>query len=450
MTQAGALTITRDPKNGRVTGTSLGGVTDAYGYDATGALASYVARYEGTTLYSETIVSRDGVGRITQNSETLGSVQHEWVYTYDTAGRLTDVAEDGAATSHYTYDVDDNRTSYMNASGTTFATYDAQDRLQTYGGATYGYGANGELQSRTGAEGVTSYAYDVFGNLLSAGLPDGTALGYVVDGQNRRVGKQVNGALTTGFLYQDQLNTVAQLDGSGNVVSRFVFGSKPNVPDYYTTSAGTIRILSDHLGSPRLIVNTASGSVVEEIEYDEFGNVTNDTAPGTIPFGFAGGLRDLDTGLVRFGARDYDPSVGRWTSKDPIRFQGKQINFYVYASNDPINTRDPSGNISQTCVNQITQNCQAACEAAAASHCVPGIGVSACTELCLEVQEAVEFASPGTLCADTAQCLALAGSSSPVQWGTYCLQFGGSQRGSCYAIANQSSAVRTGWCLANF
>jgi hypothetical protein len=44
-----------------------------------------------------------------------------------------------------------------------------------------------------------------------------------------------------------------------------------------------------------------------EIDYDEFGNVTNDTAPGTIPFGFAGGLYDKDTGLVRFGARDYDP-----------------------------------------------------------------------------------------------------------------------------------------------
>ncbi len=157
------------------------------------------------------------------------------------------------------------------------------------------------------------------------------------------MGKQVNGALTTGFLYQDQLNAVAQLDGNGNVVSRFVFGSKANAPDYFTSSAGTFRILSDHLGSPRLIVNTATGSTVEEIDYDEFGNVANDTAPGTIPFGFAGGLRDLDTGLVRFGARDYDPSVGRWTSKDPIRFDAGQIDLYVYTNNDPVNGRDSDG-----------------------------------------------------------------------------------------------------------
>jgi RHS repeat-associated protein len=114
------------------------------------------------------------------------------------------------------------------------------------------------------------------------------------------------------------------------------------VPDYYTTSAGTFRIISDHLGSPRLIVNTSTGATVERIDYDEFGNVTQDTSPGTIPFGFAGGIYDRDTGLVRFGARDYDPSVGRWTSKDPIRFQGG-TNLYEYALCDPVNKGDPSG-----------------------------------------------------------------------------------------------------------
>jgi RHS repeat-associated protein len=68
-----------------------------------------------------------------------------------------------------------------------------------------------------------------------------------------------------------------------------------------------------------------------------------DTAPGTTPFGFAGGLYDRDTGLVRFGARDYDARVGRWTSKDPIRFRGWQNNFYVYRGNDPVNGTDSNG-----------------------------------------------------------------------------------------------------------
>ena len=44
-----------------------------------------------------------------------------------------------------------------------------------------------------------------------------------------------------------------------------------------------------------------------------------------------------------FGARDYDPSVGRWISKDPILFRGGQANLYVYAGNDPVNLADPQG-----------------------------------------------------------------------------------------------------------
>jgi RHS repeat-associated protein len=77
----------------------------------------------------------------------------------------------------------------------------------------------------------------------------------------------------------------------------------------------------------------------------EFGVVTNDTNPGWQPFGFAGGLYDADTGLVRFGARDYDAETGRWTSKDPIIWRGGQTNLYLYVGNDPVNRKDPSGTI---------------------------------------------------------------------------------------------------------
>jgi RHS repeat-associated protein len=79
-----------------------------------------------------------------------------------------------------------------------------------------------------------------------------------------------------------------------------------------------------------------------------FGEVIADTNPGFQPFGFAGGLYDPDTGLVRFGARDYDPVIGRWLAKDPIAFGGGQTNLYVYAGNDPINQIDPSGLIVDT------------------------------------------------------------------------------------------------------
>jgi YD repeat-containing protein len=77
----------------------------------------------------------------------------------------------------------------------------------------------------------STFAYDALGNLLSATLPDGTQIDYVIDGQSRRVGKKINGTLVQGFLYQNQFNPVAELDGTGAVVSRFVYASKGNVPD---------------------------------------------------------------------------------------------------------------------------------------------------------------------------------------------------------------------------
>ena len=61
------------------------------------------------------------------------------------------------------------------------------------------------------------------------------------------------------------------------------------------------------------------------------------------PFGFAGGLYDADTKLVRFGARDYDPETGRWTCKDPIGFAGRQGNQYAYVDGEPVNLIDPDG-----------------------------------------------------------------------------------------------------------
>jgi RHS repeat-associated protein len=104
----------------------------------------------------------------------------------------------------------------------------------------------------------------------------------------------------------------------------------------------TYRILTDHLGSPRLVMDVATGTVAQRMDYDEFGRVLLDTNPGFTPFGFAGGLYDRDTGLVRLGARDYDPHPGQWTAKDPILFAGG-INVYEYCGNDPVNYIDSTG-----------------------------------------------------------------------------------------------------------
>ena len=225
------------------------------------------------------------------------------------------------------------------------ATYDDQDRLLTYGDLAYAYTGNGELLTKTDSvsSDVTTYSYDALGNLMQVDLPDGTQIDYIVDAFDRRIGKEVDGALTQGFLYQDQLNPVAELDGVGQVVSRFVYGSKENVPDYMEKGGAVYRIISDHLGSPRLVVNTSTGAIAQRMEYDAFGRVLLDSSPGFQPFGFAGGLYDAGTGLTRFGVRDYDAETGRWTAKDPIGFKGGELSLYGYAVNNPVTWFDPWG-----------------------------------------------------------------------------------------------------------
>jgi RHS repeat-associated protein len=136
---------------------------------------------------------------------------------------------------------------------------------------------------------------------------------------------------------------VAQLDGANNIVSLFVYATHSNVPDYMIKAGINYRIITDQLGSPRLVVNVSTGQIAQQMEYDEFGNVLSDTNPGFQPFGFAGGLYEQITKLVRLGARDYDPETGRWTVKDPIKVRTNVTNIFGYASLDPVNLTDPSG-----------------------------------------------------------------------------------------------------------
>ncbi len=344
LTGAGDMTITRSAQNGLMTGTTLGTLATTVGYNTFGEVSNYDASYSGSGVFT-TSYTRDKLGRITTKAETIGGVTDNYAYTYDTAGRLTDVTKNAVNIGHYIFDTNSNRTAYSGQLGTFAATYDAQDRLTSYGANTYTYTKNGELSSKVNTSNgdITSYSYDVLGNLMSATLPDGTQIDYVIDARNRRVGKKINGTLTQGFLYGSQLNPVAELDGAGSVVSRFVYGTKGNVPDYMVRGGVTYRIISDHLGSPRLVVDTATGLVAQAIDYDEFGNVFSDTNPGFQPFGFAGGIYDQHTKLIRFGARDYDAETGRWTAKDPIRFNGGDTNLYGYVLGDPINFVDPEG-----------------------------------------------------------------------------------------------------------
>jgi RHS repeat-associated protein len=337
LTSAGALAIRRDAATGFVTGTTLANLIDSYGYNSFGEVTTYDLKFSGSSIVTLNY-TRDNAGRIAQKSETVNGQTASTTYGYDDSGRLSDVTTT-AGTTHYGYDANGNRTT----AGSIPATYDDQDRLTTYNGDSYLYSDDGELQKKMDSSGTTSYSYDLQGNLRSVMLPNGTLIEYVIDASNRRVGKKVNGTLVAGWLYSGALRIVAETDGSGTVTKRFVYGTHSNVPEYMIWQGGTYKIVTDQLGSPRFIIEATAGTLAEVKTYDAFGVTTSDTHPGFQPFGFAGGLYDADTGLTRFGARDYDAATGRWTTKDPVGFAGSETDLYAYAEGDPVNQVDPDG-----------------------------------------------------------------------------------------------------------
>ncbi|HID99945.1 MAG TPA: hypothetical protein EYP59_06615, partial [Thiotrichaceae bacterium] len=346
VTQVGNLILHREAQNGFLTGTTLGNVITQQTLNPFGEVKGETVTYQGNTLY-QVAYERDKLGRIIQKVETIEGETTTYHYHYNLVGQLVEVDQNGVSINRYDYDANGNR---LAINGVVVGSYDAQDRLVQYGENQYTYTNNGELQTKThtASHQTTSYTYDVFTNLTRVQLPNGTEIEYLIDGRDRRIGKKVNGELVQGFLYQGSLNPVAELDASGNLVTRFVYGGRSNVPAYLIKNGQTFRIIADSLGSPRLVVNIATGDIAQRIDYDEFGNVQLDTNPGFQPFGFAGGIYDTETGLVRFGARDYDPEVGRWTAKDPIDFDGGDANLYGYIWNDPINSADPSGLVCGT------------------------------------------------------------------------------------------------------
>ena len=102
----------------------------------------------------------------------------------------------------------------------------------------------------------------------------------------------------------------------------------------------------DQIGSLKAVVGVVDDEdrIVKALHSDAFGTLLADSNPDfTVPLGYGGGLPDRHTGLVRFGLRDYDPDVGRWTAKDPIGYAGGDNDLYGYCLDDPINGVDPEG-----------------------------------------------------------------------------------------------------------
>lgn len=340
LTQAGDLVLTLSTQRGGILEeATIDNLTTVLNYSDFMDKNGESTTHNGTLLYEYSIV-RDKLSRVKFFDETYGTTSSNYEYLYNAVGQLTEVKKDGITENTWDYDSNGNRT---HEDGLIIATYDDQDRLINFDGVSFTYNDSGEVHTKVDGTNTTTYQFDSFGFLYSVTDLQGLNVEYDLDSVGRRVARKVNGTITNRYLYSNGLDPIAEMDANGTVITRYVYGDKPNVPSYMIKAGVKYRIISNHLGSPTRVVNTDTGQIMQEIQYDAWGNIITDTNPGFQMFGFAGGIYDQDTKLTRFGYREYDSKIGRWLTKDPIKFTSHHENLYAYLNSNPVTLIDETG-----------------------------------------------------------------------------------------------------------
>ena len=305
-------------------------------YEYEGPFLKRVVRYdnEGTLLYIHTYQERDAAGHVLSEKDFFSTfstynkrgaktsqinpyfneeisydaagnvIQRGLVkYAYDDASRLT--FESGKFAARY-----DLRHNCIEKNGRAIA-LDTLNQLQEED-----YDANGNLL-RPG------YVYDSFDQLVEAGGERST-----YDALGRRILKG-----NTAYLYvgDEEIGSFEngkfkelKILGEDGIVAIEIEGC-PYAP------------VQDVQGTIRLLVDGKTGEIVKRNDCDAFGVGLTDE----IPYAYAGKRYDAASG-VYFGQRTYDPSIGRWLSRDPL-WAIDHSNLYQYVFNNPFRYQDPMG-----------------------------------------------------------------------------------------------------------
>jgi len=338
-----------------------GDVTN-FTFDASNRISTVKSVNSANTLLTSYSYTYDATSNITSISDRYSNRQY---YTYDARNQLT---KDNLA--QYTYDLAGNRTKMQDGFNTVSYTYDEAgdgNRLlsanSTQSGATsYVYDDNGNVLERTDGQGkITKYSYDTDGYFIKAIMPDGKTVEYTYDKitklrQTRTETSATNTITVTKFVW-DGDRLISELDGSDKTLRTYTWGDDEtlisiSLPDangvlqtyYYQKNAkGDIMGMTNQAGTP-----------VASYEYDAWGNIKKSTTALTSsvknidklnPRLYAGYWYDTTLGTYFMKVRLYDPTIGRFLSKDPLQRGIDPIDYnpYVYCANNPVSRLDPSG-----------------------------------------------------------------------------------------------------------
>lgn len=341
-----------DDNNRRTATTYPNGVKNATVYDNAGRITSITATNTASAVltkraYTYTAggaIARDGALRKTMTTET-GAVT---TYTYDAVKRLK-TAVAGTVTEAWTYDLNGNRlTAAKTGNATVHSAYNAADQLCWTG--------NSAAACTAPPSGASNYTYDANGNTTNAGTPtmtwntfdqmssftSGTTTNFAYAGSSNT---ERTTAGTTSFL-NGSLGITRQTTAGAN--TSFIRDPDGNLISMRNSAGASFYYTTDALGSVIALTDSTQAKAAS-YSYDSWGVTTATGAQAAAnPWQYAGGHKDTATGYTKFGARYYDPNIGRFTQPDP---SGQESNEYLYAEANPCNNTDVTGlDTSASCI----------------------------------------------------------------------------------------------------
>lgn len=268
-----------------------------------------------------------------------GSFPNVYTYSYDRLNRLMSGSSTGVAMSEsISYDVMGNiNTLNRDQTGANQYSYDGNKLLSVSGlTGSYAYDANGNaiVDGRNGMSLTYNYL-----SLPVTASKSGMNLGYTYNAAGQKLTKNANGSLR---------QYVAGIEYNGNTIDLIHTeeGVAQNNGSTYTYHYN----LSDYLGNVRYTFDVYGGAVraLQVEDYYPFGKTRFATA-GTNKYlynskemqdelGSAG-----EEGQLDYGARFYDPIIGRWNVIDPLAEKMRRYSPYNYGFNNPIRFVDPDG-----------------------------------------------------------------------------------------------------------
>jgi RHS repeat-associated protein len=256
-------------------------------------------------------------------------------YGYDDLNRLISANSTSYGSKTYQYDVLNN---ILRKDNRTYK-YDTANpyKLLNDGRYTYTYDANGSITGRS--DGMT-LGWDYENRLTS--IFGGNAYAYNADEQ--RIKKTENG-VTTYYFFNDY-----EEEYTGGVKTKSVkyyFADKQRITERSSVD-GVHYYHQDHLSSSTAITD-ASGNLVLRNNYAPYGEDAVSDGNANVKYKFSDKEKDIP-GFYYYGARYYDPVLGRFISVDPAK---QELNWYAYCGNNPVKYVDPDGTIFDTILDAI-------------------------------------------------------------------------------------------------